>query len=185
MRTVVIAVCVLLATITAASAEVRSGAYTLTPMIGYQGYDNDLDLDDGLLYGLAIGGNLSSNLGVELDLRYASVDSDIAGGSDVDVRSATLNLLYHFRPQSSFVPYLLAGIGGLQYEVDDNRNDDFIANWGGGFKLAVARDIDLRLDLRHTIDFRTVGGDGDDVDGSDVVNNVAAMIGVNIQFGHD
>jgi hypothetical protein len=83
------------------------------------------------------------------------------------------------------VPYLLAGIGGLQYEVDDNHNDDFIANWGGGFKLAVARDIDLRLDLRHTIDFRTVGGDGDDVDGSDVVNNVAAMIGVNIQFGHD
>ena len=28
-------------------AEVRTGAFTLSPMLGYQGFDGDLDLDDG------------------------------------------------------------------------------------------------------------------------------------------
>jgi OOP family OmpA-OmpF porin len=184
MKTIILAVCLLMATITAASAEVRSGAFTLTPMIGYQGFDNDLGLEDGMLYGVAIGGNLSSSLGVELDFRYAPADVDAAGGADVDVRSLTLNILHHFTPGSALVPYLLAGIGGIQYDYDGNKNDDFIANWGGGFKLAVARDIDLRFDLRHTIDFRINSGGRDHVSGSDVANNFSAMFGVNLQFGH-
>jgi OOP family OmpA-OmpF porin len=183
MKTVLFAACLLFTTITAAFAEVRSEAYTLTPMVGYQWYDDDLGLDDGMVYGIAIGYNVSRTLGVELDLRYAKADADVAGGPDVDVRSAAFNFLYHFWPEKTFVPYLLAGIGGLQYEVGDDNNDDFIANWGGGFKYAVARDIDLRLDLRHTIDFRMNSRDNDHVDGSDVANNVAAMLGVNIQFG--
>jgi len=81
------------------------------------------------------------------------------------------------------VPYLVAGLGGLQYNIDGTGHDDedYLVNWGGGFKYAVASDVDLRLDLRHTIDFRTdnEGSDQDD----NISNNLAAMFGLNIQFG--
>ena len=168
-----------------ALSEVRTGAFTLSPMVGYQAFDGDLDLDDGMVYGLAIGYNASKNWGLELDLRYAPTEADLSGGPDVDVKTVTGNVLYHFQPEQAFVPYLVAGLGALQYGIDGTGSDDedFIANWGGGFKYAVNPDIDLRLDLRHTIDFRTDNRGSKHGDAGDVANNLAAMFGLNFQFG--
>jgi OOP family OmpA-OmpF porin len=166
-----------------AFAEVRIGAVTLTPMLGYQAFDSNLDLEDGTAYGLALGYTTSKNWALELDFRYTPSEAEDSGGPDVNVIAVTANALYHFQPEQAFVPYLVAGLGALQYNIDGTGHDDedFIANWGGGFKYAVARDVDLRLDLRHTIDFRTdnEGSDQDD----NLSNNLAAMFGLNIQFG--
>lgn len=174
--------CFIMFAAASAGAEVRTGAVTLTPMVGYQGFDSNLDIDDSAVYGLALGYNASKNWGLELDMRYAPTEAEDAGGPDVDVWSVTGNVLYHFMPEQAFVPYLAIGLGGLQYDIDGTGGDDedFIANWGGGFKYAIADSVDLRLDLRHTIDFRTdnSGGDQDD----DISNNLAATFGVNFQF---
>ena len=166
-------------------AEVRTGAFTLSPMVGYQAFDSDLDLDDGMVYGLAVGYNASKNWGLELDLRYAPTEADLSGGPDVDVKTVTGNVLYHFQPEQAFVPYLVAGLGALQYGIDGTGSDDedFIANWGGGFKYALGQNIDLRLDLRHTIDFRTDNRGSKHGDAGDVANNLAALFGLNFQFG--
>lgn len=177
------AMLLVLASFTIASAEVHPGAFTVSPMVGYQGFDSNLDIDDSPVYGLAAGYNLDRNWALELDLRYAPTEADFAGGPDVDVWTVTGNVLYHFQPEQALVPYLVAGIGGLQYDVDGGGDDeDFILNWGGGVKYAIAQDIDLRVDLRHTIDFRTDNrGDSDD---DDVSNNLAATFGLNFQFGN-
>jgi len=54
----------------AGQAEVRTGAVTLTPMLGYQAFDSDLDLDNAAAYGVAIGYTASKNWALELDFRY-------------------------------------------------------------------------------------------------------------------
>jgi OOP family OmpA-OmpF porin len=166
----------------AALAEVRIGAVTLTPMVGYQSYDSNLDLEDAAAYGVALGYTASQHWGLELDIRYIPTEVDATGGPDVNNLVVTGNVLYHFMPEQAFVPYLVGGLGALQYDVDGASDDeDFILNWGAGCKYAVSDNVDLRLDLRHLIDFRSdnQGSDHDD----DVSNNLAAMFGLNIQLG--
>ncbi len=185
-KLLILATAVVLLSAVPALAEVRTGAFTLSPMLGYQGFDGDLDLDDGAAYGVAVGYTASKNWALELDLRYVPTEADLSGGPDVNVLSVTGNVLYHFMPEQAFVPYLVGGLGGLQYEIDGTGSDDedFIFNWGGGFKYAVNPDIDLRLDLRHTIDFRSDNrGSDNGHSAGDVANNLAAMFGLNFQFG--
>lgn len=181
-KALLLAVCLFLASFSLASAAVQPGAFTVSPMVGYQSFDSNLDIDDSAVYGIAAGYNLDRNWAFELDVRYAPTEADFAGGPDVDVWTVTGNVLYHFQPEQTLVPYLVAGIGGLQYDVDGwGEDEDFVFNWGGGIKYALAQDIDLRLDLRHVVDFRTDNrGDADD---DDVSNNVAATVGLNFQFG--
>ncbi len=166
-----------------AFAEVRIGAVTLTPMVGYQTFDSNLDLEDSAAYGIALGYTTSKHWALELDVRYIPTEVDQSGGPDVTNLVVTGNLLYHFMPEQAFVPYLLGGLGALQYDIDGTGSDDedFILNWGGGCKYAITDSVDLRLDLRHVIDFRT-DNEGSDQD-SDTSNNFAAMLGLNIQFG--
>lgn len=182
-KALLFAACLLLASFSLASAEVRPGAFTLSPMVGYQSFDSNLDIDDSPVYGLAAGYNFDRNWAFELDLRYAPTEADLNGGPDVDVWTVTGNVLYHFQPEQILVPYLVAGLGGLQYDVDGWGDDeDFILNWGGGIKYALSQDIDLRFDLRHVVDFRT-DNSGDNHGDDDVSNNVAATFGLNFQFG--
>lgn len=182
-RLVLVAVAVILFAASPAVAEVRINAFTLSPMIGYQSFDSDLDLKNKPVYGLAVGYTTSANWALELDLRYAPSEIDKSEGPDVDVYTATANVLYHFMPERTFVPYLVGGIGGQQYDISGAGGDeDFIANWGGGFKYSIADNIDLRMDLRHVIDFRT-DNEARGQDGNDVVNNFSASFGLNFQFG--
>jgi OOP family OmpA-OmpF porin len=179
-----LAVAVILFAASPAAAEVRINAFTLSPMIGYQTFDSETDLKDSPVYGLAMGYTTSANWALEFDLRYAPSEIDKSDGPDVKVWTATANVLYHFMPEQAFVPYLVGGIGGLQYNSDESNHDDedFIANWGGGFKYSIADNIDLRMDLRHVIDFRT-DNEARGQSGSDVVNNFSASFGLNFQFG--
>ena len=183
-KALLLAACLLLASFTLAAAEVRPGAFTLSPMIGYQGFDSNLDIDDSAVYGLGLGYNLDRNWGLELDVRYAPTEADFSGGPDVNVWAVTGNVLYHFQPEQALVPYLVGGIGGLQYDIDGTGSDDedFILNWGGGVKYGLTEYIDLRVDLRHTIDFRS-DNSGDNHGDDDVSNNLAATFGLNFQFG--
>lgn len=178
---IVVTVCLTALAAATASAEVRPGAFTLSPMVGYQGFDSNLNLDNSAAYGLGLGYNLTRNWAVELDTRYAPTEVDTAGGADVDMLSVTVNALYHFMPEGNFVPYLALGVGGLQYDIDGGGNDeDLIANWGGGFKYSLGQNLDLRLDLRHVIDFRT---DHRFNSQGDTAHNLSAMFGLNFQFG--
>lgn len=182
-KSLAIASCLLAASVVSVMADVRPGAFTLAPMIGYQGFDSKLDLDNSAVYGLALGYNLTRNWAIEFDARFAPTAVDATGGPDVDMLSATVNALYHFRPGSDFVPYLAAGVGGAQYDIDAvGKDQDPIAVWGGGFKYALTDNTDLRVDLRHVIDFRV--DDGLNLrKQEDTRHNLSAMVGLNFQFG--
>lgn len=185
-KTFVLAGCLLATTATAALAYVRAGDFSITPMVGYHVYDGALELKDSEAFGLAVGYSLTKNWAIELDARFVPTEADMKGGPDIDTWIATVNALYHFTPEKDFVPYLALGIGGMEYDFNskggDDDDGDLIANWGAGFKYALADKVDLRFDVRHILDFR-LNDEWNTQGDSTVRHQASAMFGLNFHFG--
>lgn len=150
-----------LAAVIAASAaasvyaeEYRSGV-TFTPTIGQYLFDKDRNVDDGVAYGAALGYQFNNPLAVELN--YLTMDTNVDGNGavDVDFDQYRLDALYHFNASPKVRPYVALGGGENQVKVNDKKNDDTIANLGGGVKYFVNDSLEFRGDIRalHSIDF--------------------------------
>jgi len=139
-----------------ASAEMRAGTMSISPMIGGYVFDGEQDLDNNLTYGLGIGYNLNERWGLEAAFNYIDTDydTDYAAGRETDVSLYRLDALYHFNVTDRFVPYLAAGVGGINFNTDEAKSDnDFIANYGAGVKYFLTENVALRGDVRHVISF--------------------------------
>ena len=68
----------------AAFAEVRAGAFTLSPMVGYHLFDGALNLEDSEAFGLILGYNFTKNWALEFDARFMPTTADERHGQDVD-----------------------------------------------------------------------------------------------------
>jgi OOP family OmpA-OmpF porin len=113
-------------------------------------FDNDQDWDDALAYGLSLGFNYTKNWGTEFTLNYARTEDDEKVLDDIDVGIFRWDVLYHFFPECTVVPYLAVGMGGLYADPENGGDDlDFMADWGGGLKYYVTENIALRADARH------------------------------------
>ncbi len=163
----------------------REGAFSLSPMVGYHGFEGDQNTDDAIVGGFSLGYNVSKRWSAELELRYTPTETDLSGSSDedIDIWSFGMNALYHFNPDGPFVPYVSAGFGGMYFDVDGYDDDtDYMMNWGVGAKYFLSDVTALRMDLRHVIDFhsdREWDHNGDD----NIDNNFLAMAGLYWQFG--
>jgi OOP family OmpA-OmpF porin len=174
-----------------ALAGQREGAFSLSPLVGYHVFDGDQKTDDAASYGLAFGYNITKHWAVELDLRYTPTEADdpYVGSYDLDVWTGSLNALYHFNPDGPFVPYLVAGFGGMLFEADEPKNatrrdddEDFMLNAGAGFKLFVSDDLALRVDARYVADLNS-DRTYDQRQSSDTDHNLIATAGLVWQFG--
>lgn len=168
-----------------AQAGMREGAFSLSPMAGYYGFDGDQESDNGFVGGLSLGYNVSKRWAAELEFRYvdSEIDLDNSPKEDLDVWSAGANALYHFNPDGNLVPYVSAGFGVMYFDGDNfDVNSDFMMNWGVGAKYFVTDDVALRADLRHIIDFHS-DSEWDRVSGDDTDNNYMATVGLYFQFG--
>lgn len=179
---VVIAMVFCLAFSTLALAENQGGALTLTPMVSYQMFDGDLELDDAAAYGFGIGYNITPEVGLELDIHFTPTEAEDYD-VDVDVWTFGVSGLYHFQPEADLNPYLAIGLGCMAYDVDgsSSMDEDYMVYWGGGFKYAVGETSALRFDLRHIIDRRSdneFASHGDD----GWANHVLATVGMTFQF---
>jgi OOP family OmpA-OmpF porin len=188
MQFLCVALAAMLLVAPAALAGQREGAFTLSPMIGYHVFEGDQRTDDAASYGLAFGYNITKRWAVELDARYTPTETDFAAGSDIDVWTGSLNALYHFNPDGPFVPYLVAGFGGMVFEVEDglpgrDQDEDFMLNAGAGLKYFFSEDLALRLDARYIADLHS-DRTYDQYPGSDDVDhNLMATAGLVWQFG--
>jgi len=168
-----------------AQAGQREGAFSLSPMIGYHGFEGDQNTDDGMFAGLSLGYNVSKRWATELEVRYTDTETDLGPTPDQDMEiwSAGINALYHFNPDGAFVPYISAGFGIMYFDADDfDVDSDYMMNWGVGAKYFVTDNTALRADLRHVIDFHS-DRDWDRASGDDVDHNYLASVGLYWQFG--
>lgn len=150
----------LLGIATSAHAQNRPEAWTLTPYVGGYLFDSKQDLESAPLFGLRAGYNFNSHLAAELFGSYALTESDRSSGPDANVERDVYrfggNLLYHFRPAKTFVPFAAIGFGRYNVTVPDlNRpkTNKSLAEYGGGFKYFVSDDFALRAEVRHVLGF--------------------------------
>lgn len=122
------------------------------------------ELDDDLAYGVRYGYNFNQSWGLELSLGHNPNSVTGLAGSDIDIDLSTvdLNAVWHFNPQSRFVPYVTAGAGyatadldlplqgtvnGQPVSIDDDSG--FSLNAGVGAKYFVTDRFLIRFDARY------------------------------------
>ncbi len=167
-----------------AIAERQAGQFTLSPMVGYHKIDDALDLENSEVYGLGFGYNYTPEWTIEADFRFTPTEVEDTKTIDVNIWSVSLGGLYHFNPQDKFNPYLSLGAGFISYDFERSSHDDEDAfgYYGGGFKYALSESADLRLDLRHILDYRS-DNRGAVHDDSDWRHHLQTMLGVSFNFG--
>lgn len=161
-------------------AAIRPSAFSLTPFAGGYLFEGNQGIKkDGPTYGLALGYNLGERWGVEGVASF--VDGEVAAGTEesVDVYGLRLDLLYHFRPDKDFVPYLAAGLGGLSLDTQGDSDEDGLFNYGLGCKYFVTESVALRADVRHILDINLSDRNRE----RDFFNNLAYTAGLTFQFG--
>lgn len=163
---------ILMAVVTTASAEIKAGSFSVAPFAGGYFFEGNEDLKDTYTVGLRAGYNFTENLGLEGYLYYVPTELDVFD-VDVEMYSYGIEGIYHFMPDSSIVPFVALGIGGINYDAPrgmDNE-DKFSVDYGAGLKYFITDDIALRADIRHVLPL------------DDRYNDLLFTLGVNFVFG--
>lgn len=157
-----------------ASAGIRQGDFSLSPVVGGYTYEGQQHLDTNLVFGGRAGYMLDRNLGIEGVFDY--VNPELTGGKkDVSMYRYGGELLYHFMPDAAFIPYVAAGFAGLKFDGANavSKNTYGAADYGVGAKYFLADRFALRADVRHIM-YNL---------GETVTHNVEYTVGAYIPFG--
>jgi OOP family OmpA-OmpF porin len=169
------ALILMLAVTTAGHAEVKAGAFSVTPFIGGYTFEGNEDLKNALVYGLRGGYHFTQNLGIEGFFNYVPTESkSLAGNPAVKLYGLGIEGLYHFMPESRLVPFLALGVGGSRYSVSGaiKDRDRFTVDYGAGLKFFLTDNLALRADVRHVI-----------LPLNDRYNELLYTVGLNFSFG--
>ena len=129
---------------TLSSAEIRQGSIELSPFFGYCTGATSHDLCHKDFYGLRLGYAVTPNWLIEGAIE--GVGSNAATLYHADV-------LYHFMPEKSLNPFILAGIGGAHVRPFSRRSpyDTFMGNIGVGLKYWLTDNIAFRTEIRDVM----------------------------------
>ncbi len=170
----------------AARAEIKAGSFEVEPFAGYNFFEHGQNLQDYLIYGGRVGYNFTRYFGMEGVVEYMQSrvdDRSIRGNKEGQFRSPInhvyltmyhLDAVYHPLPDSSFNPFIVAGIGGLHYHPSISHGDMPAFNVGIGAKYWVTDNIALRVDVRDYVVTEIF---------HDSYNNLAVTAGITYAFG--
>jgi OmpA-OmpF porin, OOP family len=144
-----------------AFAANRSGAFIITPAMGYYSYAGKRHVDDQAMPNINLGYGFDDHWSAELFLGDVSTEESRANKRSINGGVYTLASMYHFRIYSKVQPYLLAGAGAINLHPHSNRDADVQANINAGAGLAYFFNdqIALRADVRDL--YTIVGGKHD------------------------
>jgi len=158
-------------------AENRSGAVTLSPFVGGYLLDHDQREENRPMFGLRAGYNFTRNLGAEAMFGYSLTETKpIYGSRETDLYRYGVDILYHFMPDNNFVPFIVVGGGGTNFNTPNTPSAKShyagLVNYGAGIKYFVADNVALRGDVRHAVLIHDTGD-----------NNLEYSAGLTFQFG--
>jgi OOP family OmpA-OmpF porin len=151
-------------------AEIEAGTFTVNSSAGWYVFDGDQDIYNGPVYGLGFGYSYTEHWGVEGVFNFINTETD-PSDEDIDAYLYHIDGLYHFMPDTKFVPYLVAGGGAIDIDSNSGSDTGAMFNYGAGIKILLSRAFAVRGDVRHIIDF------------DDSNNNFALSIGLTYLFG--
>ncbi len=184
-----------------ATAQIATGSQEVQIYVG-EAFGDELtdrtvsgrspELDDDVTFGVRYGYNFTEAWGIDLSLGRTNTAATKLAGRDIDFDLTTFDVdgIYHFNSSEPFVPYVLAGIGYVNGDLDRpiagtapgggavRINDDnaFTFNAGVGAKWFVSDQVSLRLDLRYRYLDKLV----DRLD--DSLNTFETTVGVGFKF---
>lgn len=168
-----ISFCTLLLWASAGLAEIKPGAFSLSPFIGGYTFDGVQHLETRPAYGARVGYDFTKHLGAEAVFDYVATESTLQGGH-ADLFNYHLDALYHFLPDQKLVPYVAVGYGGITVDDPSGRNDFSrgALNYGAGLKYFITERMALRGDVRHFI-----------MNKEQTLSNLEYTVGVSFLFG--
>lgn len=116
--------------------------------------DSDRLVDDDVVGGaIGFGYSLSEHFNLEFDMQKLNMDGDPSGNPDQDQTAVNLNLMNIYNRSGLFAPYLLAGAGVVNTDIDDGSpdGDDLQLQGGAGVLTRLWGD---RLSLRTEVLYR-------------------------------
>lgn len=130
-----------------ASAQEQSG-FTISPMLGFYGFDGELEWEDSISGSIALGYRSAGPLGLELVYMMASTETELSA-IDLDQEQVRLDLLYHLGRSGPVEPYLVAGVGLQRLSPDGWEDyDNTVATLGFGINYFLTEGLSVRSDFR-------------------------------------
>lgn len=133
---------------TATAAQAASGEWYINPMIGYQWFDSDRNLEDEGLLGLGLEYHYSDRWGVEIKYLDSTVDAENAS-READLGQLMIEGMYFLGHSDKLQPYLAAGIGHADFDFDIGRQQQetqFTA--GAGMRYWFSERWSTKADVR-------------------------------------
>lgn len=155
-------------------AQIRQGAFEVSPFVGGYHFEGNQDFDEAFIAGARVGYDFTKNFAGEF---LGSFGKTYFTETAPDVKTRVYNYrfegLYHFMPDSRFVPFFAAGIGFQRNDFvrDLKEKNRFTGAYGLGVKLFITEDLALRADVRHVL-----------ASGS-VYNNLEYTLGLSVLVG--
>ena len=140
----------------------RSGFVNVSPYVGGFIFEDDQDLNNAAIYGIAFGYNYMKDFSTEF--RFGFIDTknteESFRGDRLNNRVGgylfTLEEQYHFRPGHRFQPYIAGGLGAVVYDPRHGHDDTLgLFEYGVGAEYFISDSWSLRADVRHILPFDT------------------------------
>jgi len=146
--------------------------YEITPVIGYNIAEGNLNLENQFLVGAEFQVNTDTFLEPELSILFTDTDYEdlIATNPSTDIWRAALNGVHDFDAVGIFTPLAKVGIGYESFENNLADNDDALfLNAGVGVKAAITEKVALKMEAIYM--------------NKKLDSNFAVLAGLNYSFG--
>lgn len=158
---------------TPAQAGIEGEEFSISPFAGGYVFDGSQHLSSGLALGARLGYNFDPHWGAEGQFTYARPKSH---GNYGNLYALRTDVLYHFMPKSTLVPFLALGGGWMRTEAPRSSSDDATLDVGAGLKYFINDTVALRGDFRQVMAFKSGHG-------TDTWQNSEITAGLTFQLG--
>ena len=148
--------------------------YDVTPLLGYNINEENLDLDNQVIYGLEVQFNrIFKTIKPEVSIMYAKEEYNPTQ-KEPDIFRVALNGVYEYQELGFIVPLAKAGLGYRTLDIDqDDTRDTLFIDAGVGARLPLTKRLSLKAEALYMCDYNDERYD----------SNIAFLFGLNIGFG--
>jgi hypothetical protein len=133
---------------TAMAEQTTFGIVEFSINTGYYQFDDDSDFENNAIIGWGIGLNFSKRWAAVLQYSSICHEKKIGGVGEVTAFNYHVDAIRFFRTESSLRPYIVAGFGNIETEIDKKKNREFQLNGGFGLHYKINPNWFLRGDCR-------------------------------------
>lgn len=145
----------------AAGAVAHADQLLVNPGAAYYFNDNERNLNHTEALTLGLEYVFDNGFGIAASALGAkpSIDENQPGDEDPDYLAYSVDALYYFgQGDAKLRPYVVAGVGEGEWEVENADHVETQFNLGGGIRYLIAKNTTVRADARviHGIDHETI-----------------------------